>query len=301
MKHFVNALSWTLRWTGITWLARSIMASGKVTLINYHNPSTKTFSEHLAYFSKEYSIISLDRLYEALRSGNFSNLPAKPMVITIDDGHAGNAVLADCIRRFQVPVTIYLVSGIIDTDKKFWFKHPGLNFAELQRLKRLPNSERLRSLESFEISKNDKNYENHDRHALSYAEIDMLGRAGVSFASHTVSHPILTQCDAETLREELFGSRHALETSLGCKILHFAYPNGDWNEEVKDAVRSAGYSTARTIRPGFISAHSDPLALPNLGVSDDASLNKAILQASGLWYLLKKVRRFKSVATEYGA
>lgn len=296
MKSFVNLFCWLLRWSGSAYIARSIFAKGRVTIINYHNPSSEAFIRHLKYFSKTYSIIGLETLSAALKDRDFSTLPPNSMVITIDDGHADNYSLRNAIQRFGVPVTIYLVSGIVGTGRHYWFKHAGLDSRMLKYLKSLSNDERITALATYGHT---VEQEYTDRHALTHEEIRAMQDVGVTFASHTVTHPILTRCSPETIKYELLESRKTLENITRTPILHFAYPNGDWNQEVKQVVADAGYYTARTIRPGFVSLDCDPLALPNFGISDDAGLNKAILQASGLWYSIKKLFRKDIQVPEY--
>lgn len=268
---------------------RFLFARRNVTLVNYHNPKAETFANHLAYFKSTYSIISLDDLSKALANKDFSTLPPYPMVITIDDGHAGNFALLDCIKRSNVPITIYLVSGIIGTKKHYWFKSEKIERSKITLLKSIPNKQRISLLSHYGYNENDEHIECH---ALSFCEIFEMQNAGVSFESHTVSHPILTNCTASEINYELHESRKYLESVLGKPVYHFAYPNGDLKRSVRLAVKNAGYLTARTIEPGFINANSDPLALPNFGISDDAELNKAILQASGFWYFIKYSKKF---------
>lgn len=284
MKIMVNAICWIVRWIGAARVYRIFFGKRGVTIVNYHNPSAEVFLRHLEYFSKSYSVIGLNELSEALLHKDFSKMPQNPMVITIDDGHVGNYALRNVIQKFGIPVTIYLVSGMIGTGKHFWFKLSGLDSRKLTFLKSLPNDDRISLLSTYGYTE-EREFAN--RHTLSHEEIRALQDVGVIFASHTVSHPILTRCSPEVVKSELVESRNYLENIIQTPVLHFAYPNGDWNQEVKQAVADAGYSTARTIETGFVTINSDPLALPNFGISDDAGLNKAILQASGLWSALK--------------
>ncbi len=66
----------------------------------------------------------------------------------------------------------------------------------------------------------------------------------VTIGSHTVSHPHLTQCAKEQLVSELVESRRFLQTVTGQAIDLFAYPTGDYNRRVVEAVQDAGYRVA---------------------------------------------------------
>ncbi len=73
--------------------------------------------------------------------------------------------------------------------------------------------------------------------------------AGMSIGSHTLTHPRLARLDAETLRREVRDSKARLEDALGTEVASFCYPFGNWNAEVIQAVKDAGYRLAvSTIR-----------------------------------------------------
>jgi len=76
--------------------------------------------------------------------------------------------------------------------------------------------------------------------------------AGHEIGSHTSTHPNLRHVSAAQAREEIAGSRKALEDRFGVAVPHFCYPYGSWNESVRDLVAAAGYSTACTMRFGVV-------------------------------------------------
>lgn len=78
---------------------------------------------------------------------------------------------------------------------------------------------------------------------------DMLAEmvaGGVTVGSHTRSHALLANETPQVLRDEVEGSRRELEQRLGVPILHFAYPDGQFNASAIQAVADAGYRTAYT-------------------------------------------------------
>ena len=46
------------------------MARKRVTIVVYHDPSPEVLDRHLAYLTAHYRAITLDRLAEALHSGD---------------------------------------------------------------------------------------------------------------------------------------------------------------------------------------------------------------------------------------
>ena len=85
--------------------------------------------------------------------------------------------------------------------------------------------------------------------------------AGQQIGSHTRTHPRLTQLSATAAREEVFGSKKALEDRFGLPIRHFCYPYGDWNESVRELVQEAGYQTACTTKTAINLADTPPFEL----------------------------------------
>lgn len=70
---------------------------------------------------------------------------------------------------------------------------------------------------------------------------------GLEIASHSLTHPCLTGCSPQRLKDEVSKSRLILQNMFGQPINGFCYPFGDYNETVKDALRTAGYTHARGI------------------------------------------------------
>jgi len=66
----------------------------------------------------------------------------------------------------------------------------------------------------------------------------------ITIGSHTVSHPFLTRCNRTQLEFELISSRQFLQDLTGQAVELFAYPTGDYDQNVAEAVRSAGYQAA---------------------------------------------------------
>jgi peptidoglycan/xylan/chitin deacetylase (PgdA/CDA1 family) len=75
---------------------------------------------------------------------------------------------------------------------------------------------------------------------------DWLG-AGHEIGSHSMTHRNLRHLGAAQAREEIAGSKKALEDRFGVPVAHFCYPYGSWNEAVRDLAGEAGYRTASTL------------------------------------------------------
>lgn len=76
---------------------------------------------------------------------------------------------------------------------------------------------------------------------LSAAGVAEVDARGFEVASHTLTHPHLPRCGPAELRAEVGDSRKVLQDLLGKDVTGFAYPFGDEDPRVVEAVERAGY------------------------------------------------------------
>jgi peptidoglycan/xylan/chitin deacetylase (PgdA/CDA1 family) len=91
--------------------------------------------------------------------------------------------------------------------------------------------------------------------------------AGHDLGAHTITHAHLTQLPRAAAREEISGSRKALEDRFSRAVTDFAYPYGEFVCADRVLVGEAGFLRAWTVEPAVITRDSDPLALPRFPVS----------------------------------
>jgi peptidoglycan/xylan/chitin deacetylase (PgdA/CDA1 family) len=85
--------------------------------------------------------------------------------------------------------------------------------------------------------------------------------AGHWIGAHTCTHPRLSRIPRAQAKEEIRASKKKLEDRFGQSIEHFAYPFGDYDEEVVEMVREAGFRTACTMDRGVNDRGMDPFRL----------------------------------------
>ena len=129
------------------------------------------------------------------------------------------------LAEFEIPATIFVPSRIIDGDVSFhWYEDPPP--------------------------------------ALSWDEVGELVAGGlVDVQSHTLTHPLLPQVDAERSYEEIAGSKRAIEAHVPYSLTSFCYPAGLYGAREVEFVRSAGYAAAVTTNPGVNSGGGELLEL----------------------------------------
>ncbi len=108
---------------------------------------------------------------------------------------------------------------------------------------------------------------------LSWKQIKALDAKGMTIASHSRTHPFLTNVwSASRLRYEIAGSKEVLEEHLGKPVTVFAYPFGAVDERIVTAVKAAGYVAARGVLDGTRHVPGDLFMMKGIYVSD--SLNR---------------------------
>lgn len=276
-----NIIYKALRYSGAAWLWRETVQRGKVTFLLFHDMEAGDAERNFAYLKRHYNIIGLQDYLKAVRQG--TKLPRKALVITFDDGHASNYVMLPTLKKLNVPITIFLCSEIVGTQRHFWFRHSEEMKPQVEALKRIANRERLQKLGAFGFEQ-EKAFA--DRQALTDNEIKEM-QASVDFQSHTCFHPILPQCDTATARHEIADSKLQLEQQYNLKINTLSYPNGDYSERDIQLAKEAGYECGVTVDSGYNSLRSDFFRLKRFSVNDAHTTEELMVKACGLYALIK--------------
>jgi len=238
-------------------VVRRTVQRRRVTILVYHNPRPAVMERHLELLCRLYRVVSL-REYVEKRM-----LPPGALVVTLDDGSAANFALRDVFARFSVIPTIFVCTGIVGTNRGFWFLHVGET--------------------GFDPSE-----ELAVREALSDAEIrDLAGVADIQ--AHTVTHPILPRCTPEQAEEEIVESKRDLERRFGLDVYALAYPNGEYTERDAQFARQAGYRCALAVSGRTNGDSPDLYALRRITVDDHDGIDELVVKASGVWAWLQRV------------
>jgi peptidoglycan/xylan/chitin deacetylase (PgdA/CDA1 family) len=144
---------------------------------------------------------------------------------------------------------------------------------------------------------------------LTWSEVRQLQKSGITFGSHTVSHPQLHELAAEKINEEVVQSKATIEEHLGCAVESFAYPyafpesDTSFKRRLRDMLGAAGYISGVCTTVGRPGPGSDPFFLTRLPVNscDDSRLFRAKLAGSYDWlakpqYLVKMAKTWTRAA-----
>ncbi|MCZ2291209.1 MAG: polysaccharide deacetylase family protein [Burkholderiales bacterium] len=192
------------------------------------------FADHMQALARAgLQAVGIDSLVGWLETGKA--LPANAIVITFDDGFRGVREHAlPVMERLGWPFTVFLVSALIGQEDRW-----------------------TRSTNPAGVT----------YPLLDADEIREMQARGVSFHSHTRSHPSLPTLDDSQLAAELRGARADLASLLGHDVPFLAYPYGHVDDRVEAAARAAGYRAAFSTQPGFNRRDVNPYRIRRLDVA----------------------------------
>jgi peptidoglycan/xylan/chitin deacetylase (PgdA/CDA1 family) len=220
----------------------------------------ENFERQVLFLKRHYTLLDLEELVERCCK---NSIPRKAVAISFDDGYRDNYDFAfPILRKHGIPATIFLTTSAIDNRQKIWHDRvfDSFRFATKQsaaliledvirRAKGMGSSERLEYVRKIEEQLAPNIPEEFKTPMLCWRQIMEMSKAGISFGSHTCTHPILSRENSAELRRELVNSKKEIEACLGRNTALLAYPNGqkhDFSSEVIKETREAGYKCAFT-------------------------------------------------------
>jgi peptidoglycan/xylan/chitin deacetylase (PgdA/CDA1 family) len=183
----------------------------------------RTFAKQLEYLKNNgYHTIHLSDLMEFL---NYKTaIPSKSVIITLDDGYRSIYEFAyPLLKRYGYTATLFIYTDFIEASGN----------------------------------------------ALTWKQLRKLKAAGFEIGSHSISHADLTmklpyendQTFQSRITKELIHSKAIIDRELNQDTQVFAYPYGNYNQQVLNLFPKAGYKLGLTIRSGGNSFFANPLTL----------------------------------------
>jgi peptidoglycan/xylan/chitin deacetylase (PgdA/CDA1 family) len=213
------------------------------------------------------------------------------VLLTVDDGWKENKEnIAEVAEQLQIPVTIFISTEPVEKEKRFWWtvvddgRKNKITTKSIGELKHIPDEEKVKIIEQIEKQLPKK------RDALTVDEVKEIANGNfITIGSHTVSHPILTQCKNEQSLFEINNSKQKLEDWLQKPVTSFAYPNGMYNEREKENLKDAGYTIAFNTIPGYVTKETlnSPFDIPRFDVLENVSLLENYCRMTGIWFQRK--------------
>ncbi|MCG0069273.1 polysaccharide deacetylase [Streptomyces sp. FBKL.4005] len=216
------------------------MSDAPVPILMYHsvaavpNDATRALSVTPEAFAEQMALIgdlgltpvTTADLAAHWRSGR--PLPARPVLVTFDDGYEGvHRHALPVLARHGFPATLFVSTG--------WLRGAHDTGGGLDTM-------------------------------LDWGQVRALAAAGVEIGGHSHTHPQLDQLGDDALRTELTRCTEIVAAELGTRPVSFAYPYGYSSRRVRQAVRAAGYAQALAVGNALARRRQGPYALERVTV-----------------------------------
>ena len=193
----------------------------KIPILTYHRfgvevsdsmtIKTASFASQLEWLKLNgYTVIPLESAYAYLH-GELKSLPAKPVVITVDDGHKSvYTQMAPLVKKYAIPVTLFIYPSAI-SNASYAMKWEELKELEATKL--------------FHVESHTYWHPNfkHEKKRLSSEEY------------------------AKFVDKQLRGAKEKLEEKMGHEVKYLAWVFGIYDDELLEEAKKAGYKMAFTI------------------------------------------------------
>lgn len=191
----------------------------------------KLFAKHMHFLrDKRYNIINLENILTYLTKKR--PIPDRTIAVTMDDGFQDNFHNAfPILKKHRIPATIFLTAGKIGKTNE-WMTARGLL----------------------------------EKKMLGWEQIRKMSDNGISFGSHTITHPRLPELLNENAIEEIGQSKKIIENKIGKTVHSFAYPYGLYSNESIDIVRKCNYQIACSTRSGFNNFETNPFLMRRIEI-----------------------------------
>jgi peptidoglycan/xylan/chitin deacetylase (PgdA/CDA1 family) len=250
------------------------------------------------------------------------------VVITFDDGLKNNFANAfPILEKYNVKATIFLMTDYIDTLKinwsnKFYYFVNKIGLSEfveeferefpaysnlVEKIGQKKMTENINFILKYKVDDNIKekfiqglynkfrikiNKKEIKDLYLSWKEIKKMADAGISFGSHTSTHPVLSVLDYEKAEKEIVDSKKNIEVKLNKKINLFAYPYGNedsFDLNIKKILINYNFLCAVSTIEGFNNLNSDLYELKRISIVDEPFYYFK-LRIEGLEGLIEKIQ-----------
>lgn len=209
--------------------APSKTSAGSVTIpiIMYHKPPADFDAQMTALKAKGYTTVHMSDVANYL-SGK-AKPPAKPAVVTFDDGFSVQLSAIPTLQKNNQKATLYLIVG-------GQLSHYCIGLLRIQQ----PCGDQY----------------------LNAGDVrGMMATGLIEIGAHTLDHPNLASMNSDDQWAQINGSKDYLQKTFGVNVTSFAYPYGNYNATTVALVAKAGFLTAVTTQPGIVQNPAQPFLL----------------------------------------
>ncbi len=262
------------------------------------------FSRHLAYFKKNFDVVSQDEIFKMYRNNIVPK--RKTIAITFDDGYENNYLRAfPLLKQYGFPSTMYIITQAIEDDNLItWYDYidfvkkdidvtkintaligqpPLAAVSDLKALVKRINIEK-REVVYSEIGRQ-VNIENYKAlfprefwKLMSKEQLKKLSDSGlVELGAHSHNHPNLGEIDLDAAKSEIEKSKRLLEELTQKPVNSIAFPDGSYTPQVKELCLQAGYKNLLAVDYRYTSDKEDKNILPRYCLSSTTTFDSNMI------------------------
>jgi len=258
----------------------------KILSIYFHDPSIEVFEATIKWFVRHnFDVITLKEFQYYFENKKCKH--KRTVFISFDDAWLGNLELRNILEKYNVAITLFVAPKAI-IDGQIWLNFVRKRFLQLSEditgginvedIKNLPFS---RAIKLYEAAK-----EKGEIQRRIMTKSQLLDFANVvSIGSHTVSHPILINCEDNIVLKEFNESESVLKEWGLDSNNTLAYPNGSYNQNTLELISKTSYKFAFTTKPKFIefSTQHSNFEIPRICVPDGFGKYENLARISSVW------------------
>jgi len=243
-------------WMLVVNIALQAAATKEIPILCYHRfgpevvdsmtLKTSVFTEQLDWLKTNgYSVIPLDTAMRYIK-GEIKTIPAKSVVITVDDGHKSvYEQMAPIVKKYKIPVTLFIYPSAISNAKY------AMTWDQLKELE---------ATKWFRVESHTYWHPNfkHEKKKLTPQEYDKF------------------------VNKQLGGAKKKLEEKMGHEVKYLAWVFGIYDDELLQKASSSGYVNAFTIDRRHASTKEGSMAQPRYMVVSQQDMNAFKNTVSGM-------------------
>lgn len=261
---------------------KKLVGIKEVTILMYHRigdrnteldqrnitTDSRSLDEQMKYLAKHCNVISFNELHSYCNDEE--KIPKNCILITFDDGYKDSYSAAyPILKKYNLKATIGLTTGHIGGQELFWWDKIAYYIKKTEDSHISTKDLGTKSLKNKEkaiinIQEKLKNLDNNTKNRilneiekkieiskpaiedifLSWDEIKEMCNNNITFASHTVTHPIMTRISLNEAKKEIIDSKKEIEYKINKKVNVFVYPNGNkkaMSKEIDAFLKTKGF------------------------------------------------------------
>ncbi|HUF70779.1 MAG TPA: polysaccharide deacetylase family protein [Longimicrobiales bacterium] len=302
---------------------------------DWHLVPIRHFTRQIDWLRRHYDIVDLDSGLARLERNALDRPTA---CITFDDGYRNNRTVAlPILAQHNAPATIFLVTGMIGTDRLLWtvaletaFRRSTLNRIDLgviglglrslekhadrqatasavvRALKTLTPRSRNPILAWLHTSLGGGTDNPPDEfRMMDWDDVRTMEATGlIAFGAHTANHEIVARLDDVELDVEIGQSVADIRANVRRPSRTFAYPNGgpnDFDPRSAGVLERLGARWALTTIAGLNSPGTDPFRIRRITVENHTTFARFRLASSGFIEFMRRPSRLTETSIPVGA